>query len=448
MSEILPSQSNGKFSLHSAIGGLVDQAENEAMAEQEREPLPKYRTPDILWQGPWEDVANILGMRDWRIWTAVTAALSARAHRNICVNYHGYLYGMGAYLLIAPSGTGKSITTKVCQMLLPEDYNWVDSVESGQALAESMATIVRDKKGKIESISAIPTMLITSEWSQLLKTINFQNSSLLERIHKAIDGEEVLHLNRSDKTGQGKIAIRNPTLTMLGTTTVDTFGDIVKDRHIFSGLINRHFILPCEAKKWLYNDPNPAPDFAGLKAYAQSLPVARTFGLGSPLASLYGEFAAPYDAEFGESFLEPLRAEDAPRATRDLFARLHAYHRRISLLYAWAMGDTYIKLPHVKAAEAAVRASYEFLVELFGNQPIDMPHHMRAHGELEEKILAKVQQNKGITRREVCHALRKNGGFTEVARAIDGLVKEQALVLEQGGGRGNKSILRVVGGSL
>ena len=427
------------------LKAAVDLAENRETLALEREPDDEtesgqsYQCPDIVWQGAWKDVADILGIYDWRVWIAVTAAISARAHRNIHINYHGHLYGMGAYLLVAPSGVGKSLVPTVCDLLLPRDYSRFDSVESGQALAESLAEISRDPKGKILHVCSFPAILITSEWSQLLKTLDFHGSSLMERMHKAIDGERSINLNRADKHGNGKIKIDKPTLIVLGTTTVDVYADIVKDKHVNSGFMNRHFILPCEDRPWRYNDPNPVLDFDGVEAYGMGLPTGHTFALGRSVTECYSTEAYEYDDAFGRSFLEPLRNQKQPRKMRDLFGRLHVYHRRISALYAWASGSEWIRLAHVQAAEAAVRTSYRFLTELHGGQVIEMPQFMKARGDLEEKIWEWVRTHTDVTRRELCISLHKNGGYTAISETVDRLIEAKILTSVQGSGTGRRS---------
>ena len=416
----------------------------QAEVAQEREPEVQYRTPDIVWQGYWKQVADALGIYDWRVWIAVTAALSARAHRNIFTNYHGYLYGMGAWLLIAPSGVGKRLVTDVCNLLLPRDYPNFDSVESGQALAESLATITREPKtGNILNIASYPSILVTSEWSQLIKAVDFNGSSLLERLHKAVDGEKFLNLNRADKKGNGKLRIPNPTLTLLGTTTNEVYCDIIKEKHTNSGFINRHFILPTEAKRWLYDAPNDVINYDGVEAIGFAMPEGRTFGIGHSMRSMYEDDAYKRDIAFGEKFLEPFRNEETPKRERDLFGRLHAYHRRIACIYAWAEGAEKIRLPHVLAAEAAVRTSHQFLMELHGGQLVELPTFMKARGEVEEKILDWIRRNGDVTKRDVCEALRRNGGFTAISEAIGRLQHEGALTVEAGGGRGKKALIRL-----
>jgi len=410
-----------------------------------REDLPQYHCSDAVWIGPWKTVADAIGIYDWRVWIAVTAAVSARAHRNIHVNYHGDLYGMGAWLLVAPSGTGKSIVPQIAKRLLPPGYNTFSSVESGQALAEMLATIERDATGKIGLTTALPSLLTLSEWSQLVTATEFHNSSLLERIHEAIDGEPRLDLNRADKKGNGKIHIDNPTLTILGTTTTDFYRQVTTERKIRSGFINRHFILPCAHREWLYNDDRPMPRFDKLAEVEQGLPLGYALGNGESVRDCYSAEAYAYDHDFGKQFLEPFRKATFPAELEALFTRLHVYQRRISLLYAWATRSRYILLEHVQAAEAAVRTSYQFLLAMHEAREIEVPSHMRARGEIEERVMKRIATRPDQSREQICQALKgKTVGYSEISTAIKRLVEANAIAQHSGNGRGNKTTLTIV----
>jgi hypothetical protein len=101
---------------------------------------------------------------------------------------------------------------------------------------------------------------------------------------------------------------------------------------------------------------------------------------------------------------------------------LHVYLRRIAMLYAWAQRSAYITLAHVQAAEAAVRTSHQFLMEMEDQRSVELPPHMKARAAIEEKILARVGTLPGITQRQLCQALYHNGGHAVVREIIDKLV--------------------------
>ena len=431
--------------MHGGNGHAADAEENARFLAAERDPAPAYATPPIIWQGPWKIVADLLNLHDWRVWIGVTAALSALASRNIWVNYYGPLYGMGAYLLVAPSGTGKSIVTKVCERLLPASFRWFDSIESGQALLENIADIERDKDGKITRCVAVPALLLSSEWTQTLKAVDYSGSTLMERVHKCVDGESVVNLNRADKRGHGAMRIERPTLSVCATTTAESYAQVIKDKHISSGFLNRHLVMPTEDVPWVYDDPRQALDFDAVSQYAAELRPGHTFGLGRPIRDCYTQEAFDYDLSFGQTFLEPLRAPDAPPHTRDVCGRLHQYHRRLSMLYAWAMHSDFITSDHVHAAEAAVRTSHHFLTEMHANTPVDMPVYMKARSDIEEKILARVTQEPDVPPQTVCQSLRRNGGYQLISQLIEGLVASGALLKtgDSKGGPGRKTTLRV-----
>ncbi|HXG17894.1 MAG TPA: DUF3987 domain-containing protein [Methylomirabilota bacterium] len=413
--------------------------EAEAWAQEREDAPPAYHCPAELWIGPWADVSALLGIRDWRVWVGVTAALSARAHRNVHVDYYGPLFGQGYYLLVAASSHGKSLCTRLCKALLPNDYEVFTSVESGQALAESLADIRRDEHGKIlHPINGRPTCLVVNEWSLLLQGMDFHGSSLMERFNEIADAEPHIDLNRADKKGQGKIRIFTPTLTICATTTQRLYQAAVKDRHITSGFINRHLILPGARTPWRYNSPTERFDLDALRLYAHSLPLAHTFGLGQPLSELYTREAWELDDAFGRASLEPLHNADSPTDTEDVYKRLHVYNRRIAALYAWATGSNYIRIPHVQAAHAVIRTSYRFLQELHESLTSDLPIVQRAAATLENLILKKVHDNPGTSKQTICQQLKRHGGFSAVSRAIENLIQAGALQIKLEGLR-NKS---------
>lgn len=405
------------------------EVENAVTVAQERETCePEYPCPEEIWIGPWRDVAGIVGYRDWRVWVGVTAALSARAHRNLWCRYYGPLYGMGYYLLVAASSQGKSVCTRTCRTLLPHGYEIFTSVESGQALAESLATINRDESGKIVDTTSFPAALIVSEWSMILQNMDFHGSSLLERFCEIADAEPQVDLNRASKKGEGKIRITNPTLTVCATTTLRNYQKSVTERHIASGFINRHLILPGARQRWDYNSEQEDLDFDQLAAYAfHELPQAHTFGLGQPMRFTYSPEAFRLDDAFGRPFFGEIHNGEDQTGTEDVYKRLHVYNRRIAALYAWASRSEVITVAHVQAANAVIRTSHRFLRQLHGDPLPELPAFMKANATLESLILAKVTEAKLMRKDSLCNALRRHGGYSGVSSTVEKLIQAGAL---------------------
>lgn len=382
--------------------------------------------PPEVWIGPWGLIADEIGIHDWRVWTGVTAALSARAHRNLHCSYYGPLYGMGYYLLVAPSAHGKGLVTRLCQALVGSRYRVDTSVESGQALVELLADIERDDAGKPTRVTSVPSLLMPSEWSMLLQNMAFRGSSLQERLCEIADAGKQIDLTRVAKKDGGRIVVPGPSLTMCATTTTKNYTKLVNESLVSSGFINRHLILPGQLTKWQYRGaPGENIDYDALTEWADDrYTQPHTFGLGRSIIDCYAPDSLAVDDAFGESFLEPIH--NAPD-DNDAFTRLHVYNRRLAALYAWADFDDLIRLPHVLAANAVTRASFRFLAALHGNLPLDLPPTLRAAADLEHRILDMVRQKQPIRRGDVCNALRRHGGYIKVSEIVDRLVKSRVL---------------------
>lgn len=421
----------------SPLSRVVDARENAWMIEEEREPPeeqgPEFPCPEALWIGHYRAIADIIGVRDWRVWLGITAALSARAHRNLHANYYGDLYGMGYWLLVSGSSTGKSLMTRTCAALLPPSYRKKYSVESGQGLLNLIATSEKGEDGRTSTLTPVPTLLMLSEWSTLLSNMEIRGSTLLEKLCECYDSEHAVEANRTEKQGHSdSFSVESPMLTMLGATTIKGFRKRVRDYHKESGFLNRHFILPGPSQHWRYFAHEEQEYFprSELETYAQvSLSTSHTFGLGRSMRSLYEPVAFAIDGAWGARLFEPLH--NARESEDDLspYLRLHVYARRIAALYAWSEGADAIQRQHVEATHAAVECSHAFLRWLLAEAPVEMPPWQRVQGEIEEKIVRKIKEKPGIRKDELCQSLKRSGGYSLVAERLEKLLKSGALVL-------------------
>lgn len=415
---------------HTATPPPSEEEENARATAEEREECPNdYPCPEELWIGPFAEVAEIVGIRDWRVWLATAAALAARAHRNIHTAYYGDLYAMGFFLLVAPSGTGKGMVTRLFKKLLPDNYRLFTSIESGQALPHVLAEIQRDEKGRIVNVVASPTALVVNEWSMLLSNSDIAGSTLMPRLCDVYDAEEKLDVIRSDKRGAGNIVVPKPTLTICGTTTVSEFQDCVKPKHIRSGFINRHFILPGPRISWAYNSSAEYVNYSHIQDVAARLPLAHTLGVGEPMGEMYTPAAYTMDEEWANAFFDPIHNPMQPEG-ETVFKRLHVYNRRIALLYAWATRHAKIQREHVRAAHLVVETSYRFLQDLFSTMPVDLPAYLKVQENVEGLITDMVITQRGIRKDDVCRRLRRHGGYTFVSQQIEKLLDAGALRVE------------------
>ena len=427
--------SNGYHNGHAnGHNGNGHHQEEEADAPRVR-PRPAFICPEEACIGPWRAVADALGYWDSRVWIGTTAAISARAGRDVNASYHGPFYGMGYWLLIAPSSSGKRLVTLLFERLVTPGFRTRSSVESGQALVHVVADIVRNEKHRIVDIQPHPAALLLSEWHIMLLACDFAGSSLMPRLNQVYDGEATLELTRSDKQGTGNLIVHNPTLTLVGTTTESDYQRCVKERHIQSGLINRHFILPGPHIHWLYDSPHQYVDYSALNAIQATLPSQSAWGQGRAISELYEPEAREYDAAWGQEFFGPLHNPEGRYTEADLaiFRRLHVHNRRIQALAAWSMGSPLITLEHVAAAHAMVRLSYEYLSYLTESRPVEMTATANMSFEVENKIINRVKAEPGIIKQELVHRLRKNGGYNLVSLTVEKLLLSGALVLRKDG---------------
>ena len=431
---------------HPPIEQLLDEKENAWMAGQEKEPvdvLPSFPCPDDLWIGPYAEVADILGFRDWRVWIGVTAALSARAHRNLSLSYHAPLYGMGYYLLVAASSTGKSLATRICRALLPTDYRCKYSVESGQALPYLVSEAIKDDAGKTIGLRPLPTALLLSEWTLMINNMDIHGSSLLPKLNECYDGDHPIEVNRTEKRGESdSVSVSDPCLTLLGTTTIHDFRTAVKPHHIKSGLINRHFIVPGSFIGWEYDSDNEYFPDQELRFYAQErLPSGHTFGAGRRMRDCYESDAAAINSYWGKALFTPLHNEIEEQDEASVYKRLHVYSRRLPALLAWATRAPLISLPHIRAMQAAVESSLAFLRWLFTEKLPQLTPTMQVFADLDATILRLVAKEPHIEKKTVCQRLRRQGGYTQVSQQIEKLLQSGGLELHKSGEKGTKKTL-------
>jgi len=432
---------------------LGDAAENAWMQGEERtideHPEP-YLCPDILWQGVFASVADIVQRRTWEVWMGTACALGAIAHRNVHAHYHANLYGWMYGLLISPTGTGKSVCTNICRGLLPSDYRISTGVQSGPGLVSVLADVER-AKGAVSRVDVYPSILLLPEWTTVAKNLKIQNATLSQDLNTLFDGDDRFTVSRSEasKSGGGRVEIPTPSLSICATTTESLFHEEVTLSMVRSGFLNRYLILPGSHARWQFEDPTSGINYNQLRTV---IPPGRphAFGLGQDVWTLYDQDAHDYvrlwgDALFGQIMNRNGNGEPAD----DMFRRLHVYAHKIAMLYAWSSSSPLITLSHAMAAKVVVEMSLRYVQQLMADTPPDQPAHLVARGQLEERIVTLVTVASTLvplvplTKREVTRKLHGYGGYSTVNEAIERLVKSGELVEIKEGARGTKKVLRV-----
>lgn len=428
---------NGKTTIESLIRGSpqaqarADELETAETLAQERELSPivtEYPCPDILWQGRLAQIADRLGKRSWEVWLGAMCAMGAVAQKNLHWHYYRPLYGMLYGLLVAPTSSGKGIVADVCKALLPPGYTVRGSVQSGQALFPILADIKKDAKGRTLSIRPRPAILVIEEWSTLVKASKIEFSQLQDTLNTLFHQTDPFYINRSDaERSGGDRGVDNPTLSICATTTESLLLQCVTPAMIRSGFLNRYLILPGSGTPWAYWDPGQARTNAkDVKGYLDEL-ANYAWGFGEAFDLAYEPDAAARMAAWGAPFFEPTMNTHTLEA--ETLKRLHVYSHVISYLYAWSERSPLVKLRHAEAVIALCEVSRLFVESLMSADAGDiaLPQYKQWEVSLEQKILAKVKRQPGITARKIATDLSRDGTYKDRTQAVSGLIKSGEL---------------------
>ena len=427
-----------RFDLRKAIEGLpeLDEAENAAMAAEEREPasltVKEFACPDVLWQGIFADIADRLGRRSWEVWLGTLCALGAVAHKNLHWHYHRPLFGMIYGLLISPTGQGKGICADTCYALLPSWYTARDSVQSGPALFPILAKIDKDEKGKNTSITSRPAILIIEEWTTLVKASKIEFSNLQDNLNTLFHRSRPWNLTRSDteKSGGDRV-IENPILSICATTTASLLHDHVTPQMIRSGFLNCYFVVPGSPSEWDFYDENAAGTNTSILQGSLEHLTSHAWGGGANVWSSYTPEAKERLIGWGRSMFNPIMRESTLEA--ESLKRLHTYSHIIALLYAWSDRCHAVEIDHVEAGIAATTTSKAFVENLIGESEVEVPKFKQYEMAIEGKIIEKLKKNPGITSRKIEQDLRRSGSCKDIRRSTGDLLQSGLIRREQKG---------------
>lgn len=407
--------------------------EPEYRVEDERDPVeePTVDTADscscldIIWQGSFTQVAQKVGLKCWEVWAGTYAALSAVAHRNLWWKYFGDLFGMAYVLVVSPTGSGKALVTDTCADLLPQHYTVRHGVQSGPGLLPLLTDDSLDNKNGRLTVHGRPVILVCDEWSRLAQVAGVEHSTLIEDINSLFQRRRPYSQSRSNKNRSGgDVVVTDPALSVCGTTTASLFNGCVTARQISGGFLNRHLVLPGRGIWIEYTGESPHTDRLG--GLLDAL-VSHGWGRGQELKRAYSPPAWERFLDLQRHFFKPIM-EDPD--TSEVMKRLHFYFHHVALIYAWSEKSPAIEMHHLQAAVQVISTSHQFLLALLENQHAHVepvPFQRRAMG-LEQKILAKVAREPGVSRRKVMQDLNKTAGCEELGRCLDSLLKAGLLI--------------------
>jgi hypothetical protein len=381
------------------------------------------QVPSVCWQGPWASARDQLESECWQVWAGVTSAVGAIAHRNLHTIYYNPMYGMTYILLIGRTGVGKTLATSLARALLPPWYKVANGVQSGPALGTLLADIERDKAKKIVSISSTPAALILPEWTRLATAAQFSFSTLVDDLNNLFHEPFTYDLTRGETTG-GRVVIDKPTLSILGTTTKEALLEKITPQMINGGFLNRYLILPTTTREWTWyeevEDTRSPYQLAGLLDY---LP-GTTWGGGAGVWKCYTPAAKERMIAGGAWFQEVANERHGLPIPTAVMMRLHLYAHLLSCLYAYACRKPLIEEAHVAAALAITDCSCRFLIDLFGEMPVHTTAFTKERGELEQRVLTRIQKYPtGIERRELMRSMAKYANSNVIGLCCDDLLK-------------------------
>lgn len=411
------------------------QAEDKAEPKAEAKPTILYPCPDILWQGIFKLVAELLGLRTWEVWLGVFGALCARVHRNLhCYYFSDHIYGNSYALLVNATGRGKNLVVNLVRSLLGEEYKIRSGLNSGPALVPMLTDdSLKAKDGRLE-VRGVPVVLLSSEWSRIAQMSGIEHATLQEDLNDLFMRHYPWSQARSHKNPSGgDIVITNPTLTVVGTTTRKLFHAALTDKALGSGTINRYLIVPGSATFNAYTGKSYRADesVAGLIDHLK----AYTFGLGREIRDLYSPDAWAEFLAFQEAVILPLHND--PDASEALM-RLHLHLQHVAALYAWQTQSQQIELDHFKAAKTVIETSYKFVMELLAERAasFEPTKVQEVEAAMEKQVVAKLRKYPGLTRREFARKVAQDkGGYGAWVKIVDSLVKAGAVTTKKKGQR-------------
>lgn len=417
----------------------AEAAENARLLAEEREDAePDFPCLDIVWQGIFAEVADIVKERSWGVWLATYSALGAIAHCNLKSFFYRPVYGMTYSLLISKTGTGKGFYVDIVESLLPPDYQASTGVQSGEGLLGIISEEVpTDDKRDKPTYRAVPSILLLPEWSALAKAVAIENSRLMEMLNGIFQQEKPFTLARSNRnTGGagGRIFLTDPKLSIFGSTTIKSIVRVL-EKHpdiVSQGLFNRFLVLPGPMRKWIdYERDRAVLDQASLRLCTQHL-YAHAWQPQGSVWDLYDEGALEVRKQWGVEVAEPLMNSEDDTPVRDSLARLHFYSHHIALMYTWSSRRQRIAEDFVAAALAIVNTAKRFVSSLLvGGLLEDLPQGKRFSVSLQEKILTKVRNVPGVSSRIIQQDLRRAAPLVDIRLAVGHLVSSGLLRSEK-----------------
>jgi hypothetical protein len=107
-------------------------------------------------------------------------------------------------------------------------------------------------------------------------------------------------------------------------------------------------------------------------------------------------------------------------------------------LYVWQAQSLRIALEHFSAAQAVIETSHRFVTELLEERArsFEPTKVQEVEAAMEQRVIAKLKRNPGITRRDFSRQMSKDkGGYSAWVKTLDALLKAEAIFTEKKGQR-------------
>ena len=399
----------------------------------------EYPVHDCLWQGLFGEIASRVGERSWPVWLGTYTALMARINRGLQVDYWGSLIcGQPYSLMIGYSGSNKSLAARICRELMPRDYRVRKRVSSGPGLLEILKAdqpVGEENAPAQNPIPSQPAILVMEEWTGLLKYAGLSGSVLFEDLcdlyHTRYNFNDT---TKKRKDEGGDIDLERPTLSLLGTTTPAGFAKAVTTTMIEYGFINRHLILPCKSETDLSALRTPTERAAKKERGAlyhtllnDYLVIPASWGQGQDVEDLLTVEVYPLLSTWIEqtvtSAKNRYRDQEPPLVHQACIPRLDRHFLQICFGYAAATQSAQILPEHVEAAIWVTMTAQRFTEALVQDRPVTHTFQTQEHMDLDSRILSKVEERPGATKKEICLLLSRHAPYPAIGRRLDLLIQ-------------------------
>lgn len=253
---------------------LADPHSPNAFPPPSLPPLSPF--PDAAWHSVYRAYGDLVGFDPWH-WAAAHAVLCARMSRHLTFQHAYPHYGMEFILIVIRTGSGKTTALRLAAELLGPNAHIKSGVQSGQALAEALASITwgTGKSSHLAlSVSPVPTLLVENEFTRFLTQASFAQSTLTESACELYDGPDSFSVNRVFRNSP--LTVPTPSLSILAATTQDLFYSALKSRTLSSGLLNRFLIFNLDGSRKEAVAPSYSP--SKVRALAKSIQELTNLG--------------------------------------------------------------------------------------------------------------------------------------------------------------------------